>query len=234
MQIQNEIGKIFRGHNIIEYTSPDDGMTIDDFFKTLGYAFLYKGLGEKVNQIPLSELTVSLFRASAPKELLNQLSKEGYIIEKQSPGIYYVNGFPVPAQIVVTKELNSQNHESLKVLSKNAQTDDIQRFTELASAFTEPGDKEKADAVLQVSVAANRKKYDEVRRTSDMCEALRELMKEEIEEELKKNREQGIEQGRISQLIDLVKQNLLPIETAAQCAKMTLDEFKVAMEKKEN
>ena len=75
-------------------------------------------------------------------------------------------------------------------------------------------------------------------------------MKEEIEEELKKNRDkaiqegleqgleqglqQGIEQGRINQLIDLVMQNLLPIETAAQCAKMTLDEFKVAMEKKEN
>ena len=85
-------------------------------------------------------------------------------------------------------ELNSKNHESLKVLSKSAQTDDIQRFTELASAFTEPGDKEKADAVLQVSVAANRKNYDKVRRTSDMCEALRELMKEEIEEELKKSR----------------------------------------------
>ena len=61
-----------------------------------------------------------------------------------------------------------------------------------------------------------------------MCEALRELMKEEIEEELKKNHEQGIEQGRINQLIDLVMQNLLPIETAAQCANMTLDEFKVA------
>ena len=79
-----------------------------------------------------------------------------------------------------------------------------------------------------------------------MCEALRELMKEEIEEELKKSRDkaiqeglaqglaQGLEQGRINQLIDLVMQNLLPIETAAQCAKMTLDEFKVAMEKKEN
>lgn len=63
-----------------------------------------------------------------------------------------------------------------------------------------------------------------------MCEALRELMKEEIEEELKKNHEQGIEQGRINQLIDLVMQNLLPIETAAQCANMTLDEFKVAIE----
>lgn len=106
-------------------------MTIDDFFKTLGYAFLYKGLGEKVNQIPLSELTVSLFRASVPKELLNQLSKEGYIIEKQVPGIYYVNGLLVPTQIVVTNQLNSQNHESLKVLSKSVQTDDIQRFTDL-------------------------------------------------------------------------------------------------------
>ena len=205
VQIQNEIGKIFRGHNIIEYKSPDDGMTIDNFFKTLGYAFLYKGLGEKVNQIPLRELTVSLFRASAPKELLNQISKEGYIIERQSPGIYYVNGLSVPTQIVVTNELNSQNHESLKVLSKSAQTDDIQRFTELASAFTEPGDKEKADAVLQVSVAANRKNYDKVRRTSDMCEALRELMKEEIEEELKKNHEQGIKGGRhpvVEKMID--------------------------------
>ena len=166
---------------------------------------------------------------------ISQLSKEGYIIKKQVPSIYYVNGLLVPTQIVVTNQLNSQNHESLKVLSKSAQTDDIQRFTELASAFTEPGDKEKADAVLQVSVAANRKKYDEVRRTSDMCEALRELMKEEIEEELKKNREQaiqqGLEQGRINQLIDLVKQNLLSIETAAQCAKMTVNEFQIVLKK---
>ena len=63
VQIQNEIGRIFRRHNVIEYKSPDDGMTIDDFFKTLGYAYLYKGLGEKVDQIPLEELTISLFRA---------------------------------------------------------------------------------------------------------------------------------------------------------------------------
>ena len=35
-----------------------------------------KGLGEKVNQIPLRELTISLFRASIPKELLSQLSKK--------------------------------------------------------------------------------------------------------------------------------------------------------------
>ena len=60
------------------------------------------------------------------------------------------------------------------------------------------------------------------------------MKEEEIEEELKKNRYMTIQQrtsigihkdlsrGRINQLIDLVKQNLLSIETAAQCAKMTV------------
>ena len=195
-QIKNEIGTIFRGHNVIEYKSPDDGMTIDDFFKTLGYACLYKGLGEKVNQIPLEELTVSLFRASAPKQLMKQLIGYGYKIELHMPGIYYVQGFSIPIQIIVTKELDSKNHESLKVLSRSAEKEDIQKFTELARDFSEPGDKEKADAVLQVSVAANREKYDEVRRSENMCEALRELMKEEIEQELEKARKEGLRLGK--------------------------------------
>ena len=64
----------------------------------------------------------------------------------------------------------------------------------------------------------------------DMCNLGKALVEQGIEQGL----EQGIEQGRINQLIDLVMQNLLPIETAAQCAKMTLDEFKVAMDKNEN
>ena len=174
VQIQNEIGRIFRRHNVN----------------------LYKGLGEKVDQIPLEELTISLFRAIVPKQLFNKLAGYGYAIEMQVLGIYYVQGLAIPAQIIVTSELESQNHESLKVLSKSAEKEDIQKFTEMAKNFKEPGDKEKADAVLQVSVVANKEKYDEVRRSTGMCEALRELMKDEIEEELKKNRDQAIKEGR--------------------------------------
>lgn len=174
VQIQNEIGRIFRRHNVN----------------------LYKGLGEKVDQIPLEELTISLFRAIVPKQLFNKLAGYGYAIEMQVSGIYYVQGLAIPAQIIVTSELESQNHESLKVLSKSAEKEDIQKFTEMAKNFKEPGDKEKADAVLQVSVVANKEKYDEVRRSTGMCEALRELMKDEIEEELKKNRDQAIKEGR--------------------------------------
>ena len=65
--IKNQIGDIFRKHNILEYKSPDDGITIDDYFKTVGYAYLYKGLGKAVNEIPGDELTVSMVRDVHPK-----------------------------------------------------------------------------------------------------------------------------------------------------------------------
>ncbi len=50
-QMKNEIGHIFRQYNIIEYKSPDDKLTIDDFYKTVGYACLYKGLGRTVDAV---------------------------------------------------------------------------------------------------------------------------------------------------------------------------------------
>ena len=67
-----------------------------------------------------------------------------------------------------------------------------------------------------------------------MCEALRTLMKEEIKEELKKSHDQGIGQGRLEQLIDLVNEKLLPLESAAQCAKMTPTEFQAKMNEKKS
>ena len=32
-QVQKNIGRIFRGHNIIEYKSPADSLNIDDFYR---------------------------------------------------------------------------------------------------------------------------------------------------------------------------------------------------------
>ena len=98
VSIQNEIGHIFRRYNVIEYKSPGDGMTIDDFFKTVGYACIYKGLGETVDQIPIDQLTVSLFREGYPEELFRSLEKYGLKIKKEFDGVYYViqqikNGF---------------------------------------------------------------------------------------------------------------------------------------------
>jgi hypothetical protein len=95
-----------RTYNIIEYKSPDDKLSIDDFFKTIGYACLYKGYGEKVNVIPENELTVSVFRNAYPREMIKELKRKGHEVIEKYPGIYYVtNNLPFPAQIVVTSRL---------------------------------------------------------------------------------------------------------------------------------
>ena len=49
-------------YNVIEYKSLEDNLSIDDFYKTMGYACLYKGYGNRVDQIPAEELTISIFR----------------------------------------------------------------------------------------------------------------------------------------------------------------------------
>ena len=36
--IRKNIGRIFRKHNIVEYKSPTDYLSIDDFYKVYGYA----------------------------------------------------------------------------------------------------------------------------------------------------------------------------------------------------
>lgn len=184
VRIHNEIGHIFKRYNVVEYKSPDDGLSIDDFYKTLGYACLYKGLGETVNEIPAEELTVSIFRETYPRELLKALEKSGAMIEQHSQGIFYIKGHMLfDTQLVVTGQLAKEAHSSLRVLSKRAQKEDVQAFLAESRRLTTPGARNNIDAILQVSASANRELYEEVRRDSNMCEALRELMKDEIEKE---------------------------------------------------
>ncbi len=182
VRIENETGRIFKNHNIIEYKSPEDSMNIDDFFKTIGYACLYKASGKTVNQFPADEITVSLFRDSFPRELFARLRESGRTIEEKYPGVYYVHGNTLfDTQVVVTSRLDKKSHYTFRVLSKKADREDVRKFLKDTAAFTSPGDKANADAVFQVSIAANKPLYDEIRRESDMCQAMEELMKDVID-----------------------------------------------------
>jgi hypothetical protein len=90
---------------------------------------------------------------------------------------------PFPVQIVVTSELSPETHSSLRILTDHAKAEDVKRFLLQAEKVTTPGERDNIDAVLQASVAANFDLYDDVRRDSIMCQAMRELMKDEITEE---------------------------------------------------
>ena len=189
--IQNEIGRIFRGHNIIEYKSPEDNLSIDDFYKTLGYACIYKGLGKTVDEVPAGELTVSLFRERFPHKMTAALRQSGMAVEERFQGVYYVSGqIPFPTQIVVTGRL-AATHHSLRILSKNADENDVKAFLEEAVRLPDPGDRDNISAVLEVSTAANLQLFEELRRRTGMCDALRELMRADLVNE----RLEGIDEG---------------------------------------
>lgn len=200
--LQNEIGHIMRGHNILEYKGPGDELTIDSFFKVIGYASLYKAQGIAVNKIPASEVTVSFFRNAYPKALFQELKKEGYILKKMYPGIYYVRGkVPFPVQVVVTSQLERKAHCSLRVVTTQVEMQDAELFLEQIHYLESKNERSNIDSVLQVSVNANKQVYSLLRRKNEMCEALRELMKDEIEKELENKLEQGEKLQLIRQVI---------------------------------
>lgn len=75
VQIENEIGVQFRGHNILEYKSPDEHLNIDTFYKTGAYASLYKSYGKTADEIPAKDITVSIIRDSKPYGLFRYFKK---------------------------------------------------------------------------------------------------------------------------------------------------------------
>ncbi len=213
--LQNEIGHIMRGHNILEYKGPGDELTIDSFFKVIGYASLYKAQGIAVNKIPASEVTVSFFRNAYPKALFQELKKEGYILKKMYPGIYYVRGkVPFPVQVVVTSQLERKAHCSLRVLTTQVEMQDAELFLEQIHYLKSKNERSNIDSVLQVSVNANKQVYSLLRRKNEMCEALRELMKDEIEKELENKLEQGEKLQLIRQVIKKMQKGNSVEETA--------------------
>ena len=77
ISISNEIGCIFRGHNIIEYKDPADSLNIDVFFKVEGYACLYKAYGKTVDAVAENEITMTFVRDNKPSGLFAYFQEHG-------------------------------------------------------------------------------------------------------------------------------------------------------------
>ena len=232
-KIKNEIGKIFRKHNIFEYKSPKDELNIDTFYKAVAYACLYKVLPNHVNEIPAEEITITLIRDRKPVKLLGELEKSGYGYKKEAAGIYYVNGAMFPVQIIVSSELDVDMHVQLKALTDRLEESLLRQYLLQASTF-EGREKNLADIVLQVIVNSNMEKVREWKGSEQtMCEALRVLMKEELKEErvagLREGRlegqREGQREGQIRAYASLVQDGIIPVEIGAEKAGMSVDDF---------
>lgn len=181
-QIVNEIGKLFRGNNIIEYKSPEDSLDIDMFYKAGAYASLYKSYGKTVDERKADDITVSIFREIKPAGLFTYFKSHNIKITNPYSGIYYVmDSVLFPTQIIVGRELDKKSHVWLRALSGQMREQEMKDLLENIERLKLKLDKELADSVLEVSIRANWEIIKELRRDKNMCQALLEIMEPEID-----------------------------------------------------
>lgn len=181
VQIENEVGKLFKGHNIMEYKSPQDHLDIDVFYKSGAYASLYKAYGATLDERTAEDITVSIVREGKPAGLFDYFKKHDIRVTNPYHGIYYIlDKVLFPTQIIVTRELDKENHIWLKALSDKMEKQDMQELLKHVNALTQKQERELADSVLEVSVRANGFVVNELQGGDRMCNALLELMEPEI------------------------------------------------------
>ena len=213
-KIEKNIGRIFRKHNIIEYKSPEDYLSIDDFYKVFGYACLYKSDTDNVNSIRAEEITVSYVCESSPRKVLKHLEETlKYEIVKVDKGIYYILGAIFPIQLILTSELSEKSNFWLRNLTNNLKEEN--EVVELATEYEKNRNNVLYKAMMDVIVRANKELFEEVKE-KDMCEAIRELFHDEIQAARLDALQEGRAEARYELVIELLRDHVLSISDAAK------------------
>ncbi len=129
IQIQNDIGKIFKGHNIIDYTCFDKTLNTGHFYKSLAYTSLYKASSLEDDTIKAGDVTATLVSSNIPQQLFDDMTKTGITTEKTGNGIYQFKGSMLfHTQIIVYSEMGETEQEWLKSLINYVQEDFFPRL----------------------------------------------------------------------------------------------------------
>jgi len=142
--IKKNIAQIFRSFNVVEYKSPKDQVTVEDYHKTHCYSRLYASL----NRIDINEMSVTVVTTRYPRKLLGFLGGQ-YMVHNVQPGIYLVAGDTSPTQIIVSEELPNEDNFWLTHLR-----DDLTE-EQMVRVFTAAENRKAVDAYVYAIGEAN-------------------------------------------------------------------------------
>lgn len=217
VSIKKNIGKIFRKHNIIEYKSPDDYLSIDAFYKVYGYACFYKADTTHANEIKAKEITISYVSKGYPYKLVKHLEREMHLkIQKIEKGIYYVLGMCFPIQLIVTSRLSME--ENLWLASLTDDLKDLKQAEKLLKEYEEHKCENLYQSMMSIIIDANEKVFKE---EENMCEAIYRIAREKMQDEFLAREIRCKE----NTLIELVADGLLSVAEAAKRLSITEEEL---------
>ena len=191
--LKKKIGQIFRGHNIIEYKSPDDTLSINDFYKVYGYTCFYQSNTDKIKEIDPADLTITFASSHYPRELFKHIKEtRGIEVQQQSDGIYYLQGDAIPMQFIYIPELDKEENYWLQTLRNNLAAGEEIRT--LMANYEKNRKSKDYSAVMNLVTRAN---WTQMEVEKKMCDALNELFAEELKEADARGRREGHRTGVI-------------------------------------
>jgi len=176
--IRKNIGRIFRKYNIIEYKSPDDYLCIDDFYKVYGYACFYKYDTSIVNEIKITDITITFISEGYPRKLLRHLENtKKYRILKYENGIYYIEGDIIPIQIIVKKRLSKT--ENLWLTSLTNKLTETKQAKALLKIYNKHKSNPLYQSVMETITKNNRNLFE--KEDHEMCQTLEDIVNKRME-----------------------------------------------------
>jgi hypothetical protein len=161
--IDKHIGVIFRRANIIEYKSPEDYVSIGDYYKVVnGYAGIYAAYSDKSDEgrVDIWDTTVTFVQHDRPKKLVEHLQKARHcVVNERWPGIYVVEGEIMPVQIIASAHLSDDDSRWLKSYDKGLSAE---RLDGIFRAVVNEGISAKLARYIRVLMEANLSKMQEV------------------------------------------------------------------------
>ena len=200
--IDNNIGRFFRKHNILEYKSPRDELNLETFYKVQAYALLYMiAPGNcEANGAPINEkdITITIVRAAYPRELIKDLTEHGYTVIEQPNNIYYIEGAQFSVQIVVTKPSKDCQDDEKGIIWLNALSPNISKnlFYDFLTSIRDLDRRHGmfADTISSIVSDANEENIETWKeRDAFMNNAMRRIMAKELQE----SNEEGRSEERI-------------------------------------
>lgn len=129
VEIQNGIGKIFKGHNVIDYTFYDKKLDSEHLYKTIAYTCLYKTSRVEDDYIKTDNVTITIVSRDMPQQLFDSSKKSGISVEESGKGIYQVkNMMPFNIQVIIRSKIGETEQKWLKSLIEYVQNDFLTRL----------------------------------------------------------------------------------------------------------
>lgn len=222
LPIHKNIARNFKTYNLFEVKGFHSSLTINSYYKTIGYAGILISQISGPKQYSSLDVTLSFLAFRHPRKLIRHLREERHLtVANPSPGVYDIINETFIIQIIVTRELPPEENLYLRCLTNQFQ--DASMIHRLAEDYAGHQEQEIYNKYLHQLASANVKTKGE---RPMVCEGLLNLFGTSSEELIARGKQESDEyylpkinelttsnsllSSQVDYLKNLLKQNNIP------------------------